>query len=163
MFIRWIVASVLFFNQAALAQILVPTKKLGFNKEGNEYYVGQDVGQPLVTVNLLSGVNQPGVYHVPISTDIAQLISYAGGTTPNADLSDVVVRREKVGTSRTLVSLDLESELKSKHDLTVLQDRDIVHISQKTTMDNTLRWVALISGIASAALSVALIDDLSKR
>jgi hypothetical protein len=158
-----LIAFIFLFNQMAFAQILMPSRKLGVSREGNEYYVGQDMGQPLLTVNLMSGVHQPGVYHIPVSTDIGQLISYAGGTNDSADLSDVTIRRESSAGAKTVLNLNLERELKSSHALRELQDRDTVHIARKTGFDNSLKWVALMSGLASIALAVATIHDMDKR
>ena len=44
-------------------------------------------------VNLWGFVKNPGRYEVPISTDLVQLLSYAGGPLPDADLGSVKVTR----------------------------------------------------------------------
>ena len=46
-----------------------------------------------MSINLWGHVRNPGRYEVPISTDIVQLVSYAGGPLPEADLGSVKIAR----------------------------------------------------------------------
>lgn len=41
------------------------------SRGGSEYWVGREQGKPLIVVNLVNGVSNPGIYHIPIDTDIA--------------------------------------------------------------------------------------------
>jgi hypothetical protein len=125
-----------------------------------EYYVGRDFGKPLITVNLLNGVGNPGVYHVPNDTDIAQLIAYAGGATPLADLTSLTIRRASEHGVYHITELNLEKALHEPSDLFRIQDQDIVQIEQHVNPERTLVWVSIVSAIASIVLSVYLIRSL---
>ncbi|MCK5574140.1 MAG: SLBB domain-containing protein [Bacteroidetes bacterium] len=57
------------------------------------YYYISKPGEITMTVNVWGFVGNPGRYEVPISTDLVDLISFAGGPRPDADLSDVKISR----------------------------------------------------------------------
>ncbi len=57
------------------------------------YYYISKPGEITMPINLWGHVRNPGRYEVPISTDIVQLVSYAGGPLPEANLSSVRINR----------------------------------------------------------------------
>lgn len=63
------------------------------------YYYISKPGEITMSINLWGYVRNPGRYEVPISTDLIQLLSYAGGPLAEADLGSVkisrVVRRDE--------------------------------------------------------------------
>jgi hypothetical protein len=143
------------------AQLSAPFQNNPSNP-GNEYFVGREMGKPLVTVNLVSGVKSPGVYHVPVGTDLAELISYAGGAHDRFNLNDISIQRRN--TKKADVSEVAFNDILNKGGaFPELSDRDVIYVAPKTNIDSTVAWVGLISGLASIALSVALINDLGRR
>ncbi len=56
------------------------------------YYIGKP-GELTMQVNLWGYVKNPGRYEVPSSTDLVQLVSYAGGPTQDALMDQVKVTR----------------------------------------------------------------------
>ncbi|MFN0157971.1 MAG: SLBB domain-containing protein [Bacteroidota bacterium] len=56
------------------------------------YYIGKP-GELTMQVNLWGFVKNPGRYEVPSSTDLVQLVSYAGGPVQGADMDDVRITR----------------------------------------------------------------------
>lgn len=149
------------FHFSAFAQISAS----GLNPNAvpaNEFFVGKELGKPLVTVSILSGVGRPGVYHVPKGTDLASLIAYAGGSLEKADLSDVSLRRELNGTN-SQESINFHKIAGTTRPFPELINQDVVFIPPRKTLDNTLTWVTLVSSLASIALSVALINDINTR
>lgn len=91
-----IIAAMLFvlaFPGQMLAQM---DSNIGVSKSGASsaaYYFISKPGEITMSINLWGSVRNPGRYEVPISTDIVQLISYAGGPTPEADLGTVKIAR----------------------------------------------------------------------
>jgi hypothetical protein len=57
------------------------------------YYYLSKPGEISIQVNLWGFVRNPGRYEVPISTDLVQLISFAGGPQQEADISSVKITR----------------------------------------------------------------------
>jgi len=146
--------------EPAWAQIFSPNTTTNYGL-ANEFFVGKDYGKPLVKVNLISGVHKPGVYHVPVGTDLAEVIAYAGGAVDKADLSEITVVRQS-GKERSAMDINLKRQLSRANTFTTIADQDIVHIPVDKSMDRTLTWVTILSGIASIALSVAIIDDRNR-
>lgn len=132
------------------------------NTLASEYYVGVEYGKPLISVNIVSGVSKPGVYHVPIGTDLAQLMAYAGGSTDRADLEEITVRRS-LGQNQEIFVYDLERMLRRPSQMPLLTEGDVVHIPLKSSADKTLTWVNLIAGVVSIGLSIVLINDIGRR
>lgn len=158
--IRLFLSLILISPQFSWAQIINPGLTAG--AQASEFYVGRDIGKPLISVNLISGVNKPGIYHVPIGSDLAQVIAYAGGAHEKADLSSISIRREQKNNSQ-IFSIDLVESLASTSQLPIISDSDVVRIPINYTMERTSNWVGLFSGIASVILSVAIINDLNDR
>ena len=57
------------------------------------YYFISKSGEITMPINLWGYVKNPGRYEVPISTDLVQLLSFAGGPLADADLTDVKITR----------------------------------------------------------------------
>ena len=69
---------------------------LGVSKSGASsaaYYFISKPGEITMSINLWGYVRNPGRYEVPISTDIVQLLSYAGGPLAEADIAAVKISR----------------------------------------------------------------------
>jgi len=69
---------------------------IGTSKSGSSsaaYYYISKPGEITMSINLWGHVRNPGRYEVPISTDIVQLVSYAGGPLSEADLGAVKIAR----------------------------------------------------------------------
>ena len=147
-------------NWSGIAQAqLGPTAQ---STMAREYFVGRDLGRPLITVHLLNGVSLPGVYHVPAGTDVAELIAFAGGATAQSDLSGVLVRRPE-GRSYKIVEMNLEKSLRDTNDLLRVQDRDVIQIDQKFQAERTLTWVSIVSATATVILTVFMVQDIQRR
>lgn len=154
--------ALLMFSNSAWAQLSTVGTQLGSGSPANEFFVGRELGKPLVTVNLLSGVARPGVYHIPTGTDLAGLIAYAGGAMDKSDMTEVSLRRLENG-STTQHDINFQKIANSQKAFPQLANNDVVYIPPRNTLENTITWIALLSSIASVALSVALINDVNKR
>ena len=145
-----------FFCTAVNAQMF---EKMGSSiAPANEFVVGRETGKPLIKINLISGVQRPGVYHMPIGTELTEAIAYAGGAMEKADLSDITVLRRD-GKVKSSLEINLERQLRRPGNETVVNDQDVVHIPVDRSIDRTMNWVSIISGLASVALAVSIIQD----
>jgi hypothetical protein len=156
-----LLAFIFTLTQLEAAHAQLPSPGSSPKAAGSEFFVGAEMGKPLVTVHLLNGVRTPGVYHVPVETNLAELIAFAGGATDQADLSGVRIRRASPEIS--LLEVDLVKDMKLARSLLPVQDQDIVHIETKVTPERTLTWISILSSIASVVLSIALINDIRNR
>lgn len=106
---------------AGLATAQIETS-LGVSQSGASsaaYYFISKPGEITMSINLWGYVRNPGRYEVPISTDLIQLLSYAGGPLAEANLSSVkisrVVRRDDaIRTVEYTVNLERLDKLDEK-------------------------------------------------
>jgi hypothetical protein len=140
------------------AQAQIPGSNANnFTGGGAEFFVGRIEGKPLITVNLLDGVRLPGVYHIPVQTNMAQLFAYAGGLS-EGDVDGVTVRNQKSGAVNT-AKYDLEKIMDKNEAMPVLQDNDIVHVSMsRDALPRMALWVAIISAVASIVVTTVVIQ-----
>ena len=62
----------------------------------SEFVFRNDIGETLVPIYLLGAVSKPGLYHIPLNTDLVSLITLAGGPNSDARLDEVMVRRKNM-------------------------------------------------------------------
>jgi hypothetical protein len=64
-----------------------------FHRErGAQYFLGEQ-DELLIPVNIWGFVQKPGQYMVPSNTDLISLLSYAGGPTENAKITNLQIVR----------------------------------------------------------------------
>jgi competence protein ComEA len=120
--------------------------------------------ESLIGVQLIGAIHKPGLYYVPLNTDILKLITLAGGTD-DADLKNIVVR--KVDPAQPGVyELDLNKLMKSPAEAKAfkLAQDDFIYIPKKEPWisNDVSRTITLVSLIATIVLTTVLIDKNSK-
>jgi DNA uptake protein ComE-like DNA-binding protein len=104
-----------------------------------------------VKVNMVGGVQLPGVYHLPDNTNLLEAIALAGGTVPNADLSNVYIKRQEPNGTFETFHYDVGKMVADKDvHLPPIGDHDTVLVETSNANQN---WVLALS-ILSAALGV---------
>ena len=162
--IRWVrsfIACCYFLSSTyASAQVLDPFSESNLKRSlpGQEFFVGVTLGQALITVNLVNGVKNPGVYHLPVNTSLAELMAYSGGALATSDMDSLSIQRFKTEKPE-VIHVDFERLIQSSKALPKLEDKDVIYIEQKN-VDTTIKWLSIISTIASIGLSVALIQNI---
>ena len=119
---------------------------------GSEYFAGRVEGKPLIKLNLVGGVRLPGVYHVPIDTNLAEILSYAGGTVDGAQLDEIHVR-SLLGLKSNFRTYDFSELSKGSSGFPIMSQGDIIQID--VTKDQLAR-TALIVTIVGSVISVVL-------
>lgn len=77
---------------------------------GAYYYIAKP-GELTMQINLWGFVKNPGRYEVPTSTDLIQLISFAGGPLQHADMAEIrITRIVNADTSHSLVEFEIDLE-----------------------------------------------------
>ena len=107
----------------------------------------------LVPVNIWGEVRDPGYYDVPDGTDIARLISYAGGPTEFASLKSVKLTRPESG-GADAVNIDYYLETGDVASVPVLQPGDTVYVSRnkKYAWREFIKVVSELAVIAGTVL-----------
>lgn len=156
--LKIVLSLTLFFQSLVFAEIPAYQGPNSQRLSGNEFFVGNDLGKPLIAIKLLSGVERPGVYHVPLGTDLSELLSYAGGIKSGAKIDEILVKRNYLGVTKNY-EVDLEKILSSTTSVPKMADNDIIYIDSSVKMEQTIRWITIVSGILSIALTTFLIVD----
>jgi hypothetical protein len=122
------------------------------------YYVAKP-GELTMQVNIWGDVQKPGRYEVASSTDLVQLISYAGGPTREAKLSEVRISRyvkTGAGLQKQLVLVNLEDFYKTDEGKLPLQPGDAIFVDYVTRFN--ARDVFTV--ITTAALVTAAVAQM---
>lgn len=88
-----------------------------FNYQGG-FYDFSDPRYLNIMVNIWGYVKFPGKYYVPEQSKIIDLISYAGGPTPDAHLDDVRLYRQTDKGSTDFIRFDIEDLMFNNKTLT---------------------------------------------
>lgn len=122
------------------------------------YYIGKP-GELTMHVNLWGFVKNPGRYEVPSSTDLVQLVSYAGGPMQGADLADVRVTRfikRETAIERSEYSVDLQDLYKVDPSKLILYPGDTIFIDHTSWL--TIRDAFTV--ISTAAIITSAVVNL---
>ena len=144
-------------------------------QQASEYIFRSSPKEALVSVQLLGAVQKPGIYYVPIGTDLLKLLTLAGGNTLAGDMSDVMVRKTEperwgdlaspaLDEHRGTYSVDVQElirhggagTLKMAHD-------DLVYVPQRESFvsSEASKTVTVVSVAMSIVLTGLLIGKYS--
>ena len=135
---------------------LAPTLARG--SAASFYYIGKP-GELTMQINLWGAVKNPGRYEVPSSTDLVQLLSYAGGPLESATLDDIKItrftRRDSLVT-RGEYHVDLQDLSRVEFSKLVLQPGDTIFIDYGgwETVRDVFIVVGVLATVTAAATSV---------
>lgn len=140
-------------------------------QQASEYIFRSSQQESLISVQLLGAVSKPGVYYIPIDTDLLKLLTLAGGSAPNGDVSEVLVRKQEPHEWQR-ISSNAISEYKGAYEVNAekiikfggasqlkLAQNDFVYVPQKSVWvtNDTSRAVTTLSVVMGIVLSGFLI------
>jgi hypothetical protein len=131
------------------------------------YFYVSKPGELTMQVNVWGYVHNPGRYEVPTSTDLIQLLSFAGGPIQDAKLDEVKVTRflkRDTGISRGEFFVNLEDLSKVDQAKLVLYPGDTIYMSH-TSWVNLRDIFTVVSTVAivASALSQIYIASMYRR
>ena len=129
----------------------------------SEYIFRNDLEESLIPVYLLGAVARPGVYHVPVKTDLLSLLALSGGPTASAELSEVLIRRPNTEDVNEVNAEHLFSHPEQKSPQLASYDVVFVKSHQPVVSNDTVLIVGLISGILGIVVSGYLISQQVKK
>lgn len=135
-------------------------------QQASEYIFRSSPKEALISVQLLGSVQKPGIYYVPMNTDLLKLLTLAGGNTSDGDLSNVMVRKTEpekwanfasraLDEHRGTYSVDVNELIRygGAGVLKVAHD-DLVYVPVRESFVNT--EVSKTVTVASVAMSIVL-------
>jgi protein involved in polysaccharide export with SLBB domain len=111
----------------------------------------------LINVNLWGHVQRPGIYSIPSSYGLIDLLSSAGGPLTSARLTEVRIIRS----NQEVVNIDVEDYIRTgKSDLLpVLRPGDTIVVSG-SVQDAFTRFIGIIRDIAIIANAIYLVSRI---
>jgi protein involved in polysaccharide export with SLBB domain len=116
-------------------------------------------GELSMQVNVWGLVNHPGRYEVSITTDLVQLVSYAGGPQADAKLDAVKITRflkTESGISKAEIVVNLEDLYRTNEASLILQPGDTIFMdhSNWTTIRDVISLVTTAAVVTATVASV---------
>ena len=126
------------------------------------YYISKP-GEVTMQINIWGAVQRPGRYEAPTSTNLIQLVSYAGGPNQDAKIDKVKIMRwikKNDGTSKEEYFVDLEELSTIDESKLVLYPGDTIFIDHTSwsTVRDILTVVTTAALITSAIVNVIIVD-----
>ncbi len=126
---------------------------------GSYYYVAKP-GEVTMQVNVWGDVQRPGRYEISTSTDLVQLLSFAGGPTREADLKSVRITRtlkSDTGPRKAQLFVDLENPYETDPANLVLFPDDAIYVDYVSRF-NARDILAIISAAALVTVAIAQVQ-----
>ncbi len=139
----------------ALAQVPtqteISTSKLSEQSRPGYFFYAKPF-EVTMTINLWGEVPQQGVYVVPTSTDIIQLLSYAGGPREKSNLEEVLVYRasgKKDQKARTLKKINIREIVEGKTEPVLLMPGDMIVVKKISEPYNWLQTLSVVNTVGT--------------
>ena len=127
------------------------------------YYYISKPGELTMQVNIWGSIRNPGRYEVPNSTDLVQLLSFAGGPNVDATLDNVriirIVRKDSV-VSRDQTELNLNHLDRLDQSTLILRPGDTIFIDRSgwSSFRDVLTVVTTAAIITSAVANIIIAE-----
>lgn len=133
------------------------TTGLSTAQAGAFYYIAKP-GEVTMLVNVWGFVEKPGRYEIPISTDLMELLSFAGGPMQYAKLDEVKITRlaDSTGAGRSDIFVDLTNSKEMTANKLTLRAGDTIFLDHTSWV--TFRDVFTV--VTTAALVTAAVSQV---
>jgi hypothetical protein len=128
------------------------------------YYYVAKAGELTMQVNVWGFVPNPGRYEVPTSTNLIQLLSYAGGPLAEASTDDVKVTRagrDPDGSDSFEYTVDIENLAEVEKDHLLIYPGDTIFIDHGSWLNvrDALLVVTTLAVVTSAVAAVIIAES----
>ncbi|MBN2416891.1 SLBB domain-containing protein [bacterium] len=130
------------------------------------YYLGTD-DQLLIPVNVWGFVSRPGQYYVPNKTDLISLLSYAGGPSEDAKVSDIKIVRTDPKAGRMVIPVNVKKYLNTADErlIPLLKPGDTVIVRGTTFywIKSTFEFLGRLTVFAQIFYFIAIANEYNRR
>ncbi len=131
-----------------------------------EYVYRHDPEDILMPIYVWGAVLKPGIYQVPLNTDLVTLLSLAGGPSTDADLNAVTIKhRQTTRSPASTYNLNLYSLVNNNSvPVPMMLNSDIVVVKKKENWisTDTLSVVTIVTAVVSIAVMGIVIKQSLK-
>jgi hypothetical protein len=132
------------------------------NSQVSEFLYGDAVEQHLMPVYLLGEVAKPGLYHVPVNTDLTTLLALSGGPGTESELDNLQIKNELTKRVETVNFGDIETRADAASPK--LRTNDVVFVPRRSPpiSNNTLTLITVVATVLTAALTGVVLSKSFK-
>jgi hypothetical protein len=135
-------------------------------QKAEEFYSEAQPGEILIPVKVIGAIPRAGIYHIPKVTDLMQLIALAGGVRQDAEISEIVVRRDR-DNKKEVIRFDLKKFLDGDDGLLIptLEPQDVVMVYPKEPIfsQNSITFISFVASIVSLVVSGVMISKANSN
>ena len=145
-------------HSLCLALLLPHTLIAQSGKGSNEYFTTNPKGRLLIKLQVWGDVSAPGIYNVPDTTTLVELMGHLGG--PQGSLGDVkvIIRRlvEEDGSFRRQIAEFSGEDLLTSDEAAsvILKQDDIIYVESGMTF---MEGMSVVNGVTGVINSVLLL------
>jgi hypothetical protein len=164
LFLVTVAAVTQMFAQVSTQTELSTSKQTEMSKPGYFFYAKPF--EVTMTVNLWGEVPQQGVYVVSTSTDLIQLLSYAGGPRDRSNLEEVLVYRssgKKDQKARALKTINVRDILEGRSESLLLAPGDMIVVKRIPESMSLQEVLTIVNTGATLAVLGVQIYILTKK
>ena len=126
-------------------------------------YIVEDVpGELRINVNIWGYINYPGRYEIPISTNLIQLVTLAGGPKTHALMDEIMIYRVTSDGRRILVEVDLEDPENINEAEVILRNEDTIVIDYSAIITWNQIFSIIATPLAVAASILVLVREVNR-
>jgi protein involved in polysaccharide export with SLBB domain len=146
-------------------------------QQSSEFIFRSSPQESLISVQLLGAVNKPGIYYIPSNTDMLKLLTLAGGSSSNGDITELIVRKKETGSWARINSISVKEnkgafqvnlEKLIEHggaNHLILNQDDFIYVPQRSSFLNSdaIRGATFVSVIMGIVLSGFVIQKYAEQ
>jgi hypothetical protein len=132
----------------------------------SEFVYKNDSDDILIEVYLLGSVQKPGLYHVPLKTDLVTILALSGGTAEDANLDEILLKHRQANGQFDIKKISLENEIAGKSPSAPLfANNDVVLVKPRepSVSNNTVVLVGILSAIAGIIVSGVVVSQALRK
>lgn len=146
------------FNSVALSQSFrLSDKKQALSLRGSEFVSGTDYKTKMIRVKMIGEVNKPGVHLLPDRSSFTTLLSYAGGPTKDADITEITIKRKHRQGYKN-IELNFKDFMENNQNDILLKADDLIYVEKEKEFIST-RTLTIIATVLGAVVSGIVIND----
>lgn len=117
-----------------------------------EYVFRNDADEVLMPVLVIGAVNRPGLYHVPLNTDLTKLLALTGGPLKEAELDEVVIKKNTNGNATNVDMKEILSLSNLKSPALASNDVVVIPAHKPTISPDTVTVLSIAIGVAGVLI-----------
>jgi protein involved in polysaccharide export with SLBB domain len=134
----------------------------GQSRAAAHYQVEDIPGELKINVNIWGYINYPGRYEIPISTNLVQILTLAGGPKTHALMDEILIYRVGKDGRRVVLEVDLEDPENINESDILLRNEDTIVIDYSAIVTWNEIFGIVATPLAVAASILVLVREVNR-